>query len=152
MYPEHCQDERLSTSAAVLESKERVANEPASFLVRESACRHGSALCGMHRIRRLDGTFSIRQAQGTARQNTWTWKPPVRSVKSGDIEILPVRGNVYMLIGAGGNHCACRQRRGAVVDAGLEPMSDKVLAAVRSISKRPISTSSTRAIRRAHWR
>jgi cyclase len=78
-------------------------------------------------------------AQGTARQNTWTWKPPVHSVKSGDIEILPVRGNVYMLIGAGGNITVhAGNEEVLLVDAGLESMSDKVLAAVRSISKRPI--------------
>jgi cyclase len=78
-------------------------------------------------------------AQATARQNTWTWKPPLRSVKSGDIEILPVRGNVYMLIGAGGNITVhAGNEEVLLVDAGLESMSDKVLAAVRSISKRPI--------------
>jgi cyclase len=78
-------------------------------------------------------------AQGTARQNTWTWKPPVHSVESGDIEILPVRGNVYMLIGAGGNITVhAGNEEVLLVDAGLESMSDKVLAAVRSISKRPI--------------
>ena len=78
-------------------------------------------------------------AQGTARQNAWTWKPPLHSVKSGDIEILPVRGNVYMLIGAGGNITVhAGNEEVLLVDAGLESMSDKVLAAVRSISKRPI--------------
>jgi glyoxylase-like metal-dependent hydrolase (beta-lactamase superfamily II) len=78
-------------------------------------------------------------AQGTARQNAWAWKPPVHSVKSGDIEILPVRGNVYMLIGAGGNITVhAGNEEVLLVDAGLESMSDKVLAAVRSISKRPI--------------
>ena len=67
-------------------------------------------------------------------------------MKSGDIEILPVRGNVYMLIGAGGNITVhAGNEEVLLVDAGLESMSDKVLAAVRSISKRPINTSSTRA-------
>ena len=78
-------------------------------------------------------------AQGTARQTTWTWKPPIPSAKSGEIEILPVRGKVYMLIGAGSNitmHAGDDEV--LLVDAGLESMSEKVLAAVRSISKRPI--------------
>jgi cyclase len=84
-------------------------------------------------------TVHSQASPGTARQNAWTWKPPVHSVKSGDIEILPVRGNVYMLIGAGGNITVhAGNEEVLLVDAGLESMSDKVLAAVRSISKRPI--------------
>jgi glyoxylase-like metal-dependent hydrolase (beta-lactamase superfamily II) len=84
-------------------------------------------------------TLHSQAAEGTARQNTWTWKPPVHSVKNGDIEILPVRGNVYMLIGAGANITVhAGNDEVLLVDAGVESMSDKVLAAVRSISKRPI--------------
>jgi glyoxylase-like metal-dependent hydrolase (beta-lactamase superfamily II) len=85
------------------------------------------------------GLLHSQAAQEPARQNAWTWKPPVHSVKSGDIEILPVRDNVYMLIGAGGNITVhAGNEEVLLVDAGLESMSDKVLAAVRSISKRPI--------------
>ena len=78
-------------------------------------------------------------AQETARQTTWTWKPSVPSVKSGEIAVLPVRGKVYMLIGAGSNITVhAGDDEVLLVDAGLESMSEKVLAAVRSISKRPI--------------
>lgn len=55
------------------------------------------------------------------------------------MEILPVRGKVYMLVGAGGNITVhAGDEEVLLVDAGLESMSEKVLAAVRSISKRPI--------------
>jgi len=78
-------------------------------------------------------------AQRTARQNAWVWKPAIPSVATGEVEVLPIRGKVYMLVGAGGNitmHAGDDEV--LLVDAGLESMSEKVLAAVRSISKRPI--------------
>jgi glyoxylase-like metal-dependent hydrolase (beta-lactamase superfamily II) len=55
------------------------------------------------------------------------------------VEVFPVRGKVYMLVGAGGNITVhAGDEEVLLVDAGLESMSDKVLAAVRSISRRPI--------------
>jgi hypothetical protein len=33
----------------------------------------------------------------------WAWRPAIPTVKPGDVEVLHVRGNVYMLLGAGGN-------------------------------------------------
>jgi cyclase len=60
-------------------------------------------------------------------------------VANGEIQVLPVRGKVYMLVGAGGNITVhAGDEEVLLVDAGLESMSEKVLAAVRSISKRPI--------------
>lgn len=90
----------------------------------------------------LGGSTELLQsqaAQGNARQNAWAWKPEIPSARSGDVEILPVRGKVYMLVGAGGNITVhAGDEEVLLVDAGLESMSEKVLAAVRSISKRPI--------------
>lgn len=77
--------------------------------------------------------------QGATRQNTWAWKPAIPSVKPGEVEVVPVRGKVYMIVGAGGNITVHAGDDGVLlVDAGVESMSDKVLAAVRSISRRPI--------------
>ena len=85
------------------------------------------------------GVVRSQAAQGTARRNAWAWKPEIASARSGDVEILPVRGKVYMLVGAGGNITVhAGDEEVLLVDAGLESMSEKVLAAVRSISKRPI--------------
>jgi cyclase len=55
------------------------------------------------------------------------------------IETLPVQGNVYMLAGAGSN-ITIQVGTDAVllVDTGLGSMSDKVLAAVRAVSTKPI--------------
>jgi len=55
------------------------------------------------------------------------------------VYILPVQGNVYMLVGAGANITAQVGNTGVLlVDAGLATMSDKVLAAVRTLSDKPI--------------
>jgi glyoxylase-like metal-dependent hydrolase (beta-lactamase superfamily II) len=51
-----------------------------------------------------------------------------------EIHVLPVRGNVYMLVGAGGNIAASIGRDGILlVDAGSAPMADKVLTTVRQL-------------------
>ena len=56
-----------------------------------------------------------------------------------EIHILPVQGNVYMLVGAGGNIAVSVGSDGVLlVDAGLSQASDKVRAAIRTLSDRPI--------------
>jgi cyclase len=56
-----------------------------------------------------------------------------------EIEVLPVQGNVYLLAGAGSNITVQTGPMGVVVvDTGLARMSDKVLAAIRKLSDKPI--------------
>ena len=58
---------------------------------------------------------------------------------SADVHVWPVRDNIYMIVGAGGNITVQTGKDGVlVVDSGLANMSDKVLEAIRSISKGPI--------------
>src|SRR5215469_7499833 len=53
-----------------------------------------------------------------------------------DIEITPVRGNIYLLSGAGSNITISAGRDGVfLVDSGAAPMADNVLAAVERLSK-----------------
>src|SRR5438552_748293 len=56
-----------------------------------------------------------------------------------EIHILPAQGNVYMLVGAGGN-IAVQAGSDVVllVDTQYAALSDKILAAIRTISKGPI--------------
>ena len=50
-----------------------------------------------------------------------------------------MQGNVYMLVGAGGNIAVQIGDEGVlVVDTGIAQMSDKVLAAIRKLSDKPI--------------
>ncbi|HEY6329529.1 MAG TPA: MBL fold metallo-hydrolase [Blastocatellia bacterium] len=56
-----------------------------------------------------------------------------------EVHVLPVQGNVYMLVGAGGNITLQIGKDGMVlVDTGVAAMADRTLAAVRTVSKEPI--------------
>jgi len=58
---------------------------------------------------------------------------------NGEVHVFPVRGNVYMLTGAGGNITLQTGKDGVLlVDSGLATMSDKVVAAIRTVSNGPI--------------
>jgi cyclase len=61
------------------------------------------------------------------------------NTEDADVHVLPVQGSIYMLVGAGANITVQVGNTGVLlVDAGLAPMSDKVLAAVRTLSDKPI--------------
>ena len=101
----------------------------------------------------LPGSSARVQTQGTQRaansqlpnpnsQGTrpaWFWTPAIPTGNDGQIHVLPVRGKVYMLVGAGGNITVQAGDDGVmIVDAGVASMSDKVLAAIRTISRGPL--------------
>jgi len=57
----------------------------------------------------------------------------------GEIHVLPVQGNVYMLVGDGSNIAVQLGDQGPfVVDTGAGQLSDKVIAAIRKLSPKPI--------------
>jgi glyoxylase-like metal-dependent hydrolase (beta-lactamase superfamily II) len=61
------------------------------------------------------------------------------SATTGDIHVLPVQGNVFMLVGAGSNIAVQIGDEGVlVVDTGLAKISDKVLGAIKGLSNKPI--------------
>lgn len=81
----------------------------------------------------------------------WAWTPAIPSVPAGEVEILPVRGKVYMIVGAGSNITVhAGDEEVLIVDTGVASMSDKVLAAVRKISTRPIRYVVNTTEREAH--
>ncbi len=81
----------------------------------------------------LAGTAASASAQAT------TAAPAQRNPADVEVHVLPVQGNVYMLVGAGGNITVQAGDDGVLlVDAGLAGTSDKVEAAIRSISTKPI--------------
>jgi glyoxylase-like metal-dependent hydrolase (beta-lactamase superfamily II) len=60
----------------------------------------------------------------------------VQPPPSGEVEVLPVRGNVYAIFGAGGNIVVSVGNDGVLlVDAGRAGMTDKVLAAVQRLQR-----------------
>ncbi len=57
-----------------------------------------------------------------------------------EIQALHVQGNIYMLVGAGGNITLQAGEQGVlIVDTMFAPLSDKIFAAIRSISEKPIT-------------
>lgn len=57
-----------------------------------------------------------------------------------EIKVLHVRGNIYMLVGAGGNITLQAGDQGVlIVDTMFAPLSDRIYAAIRSISDKPIT-------------
>jgi cyclase len=57
-----------------------------------------------------------------------------------EVHVLPVQGNVYMLVGAGGGNITLQAGDDGVllVDTSIEALSGGVLKAIRSISAKPI--------------
>ncbi len=59
-----------------------------------------------------------------------------QSRATGDIEIVPIRGHMYLLAGAGANITLSVGPDGVfMVDAGRPEMADKVIAAIRQLSR-----------------
>ena len=64
---------------------------------------------------------------------------PAIDFASAKIEVLPVRGNVYMLVGPIGNSAVQIGDDGVlVVDTQFAELSDKILAAIRTLSSKPL--------------
>ena len=109
-----------------------------STLMVASMCAALALLASVERVQ----TQAAQPRAGAARSQarpSWAWKPAIATVKPGEVDVLHVKGNVYMLVGAGANITVHAGDEGVLmVDTGLASMSQKVLAAVRSISKQPI--------------
>jgi glyoxylase-like metal-dependent hydrolase (beta-lactamase superfamily II) len=59
--------------------------------------------------------------------------------RDGQIHVLQVRDNVYMLVGDGGNIVVQTGEQGPfVIDTGVGKLSDKVIAAIRTLTPKPI--------------
>ena len=82
---------------------------------------------------------TVRPYAQSNQSRTPIWTPKLNGPVRGEIQILPVQGNVWVLIGAGGNITVQAGDEGILlVDTGTAAMSDKVLKAVASISKRTL--------------
>ena len=82
---------------------------------------------------------STQAGLGAGAKTAWSWTPAIQTAGDGQVYVEQVRDNVYLLIGAGGNITVSAGTDGILmVDVGTAAMSDKVLAAVRTISQGPI--------------
>lgn len=65
--------------------------------------------------------------------------PPAQNFDNVQINVLPVRENLYMLVGAGGNITLQVGEDGVlIVDTQFAPLSEKILTEIRKISKGPL--------------
>jgi cyclase len=65
--------------------------------------------------------------------------PAQQNPGNGELRTVPVQGNIYLLTGAGGNITVQIGDQGVLmVDTGLPQGSDKVLAAIRKLSNKPL--------------
>jgi cyclase len=75
--------------------------------------------------------FTLGAALACAQQN--------QNVANAEVHVLKVRGEIYMLTGAGGNITVSVTNAGVVlVDTGLAQMTDQVLAAIKKITNQPV--------------
>ena len=67
------------------------------------------------------------------------WPPRLSGPAPGDVQVLPVQGKVHVIIGAGRNITVQAGEDGMlIVDSGQAAMTSKVLAALKTISTRPL--------------
>ena len=82
-----------------------------------------------------DALPRLRPAAGPSRASV----VPDPDPRDGEIHVWPVQGNVYMLVGDGGNIAVQIGDQGVlVVDTGAGRLTDKVVAAIRTLSPKPI--------------
>lgn len=103
----------------------------------------GGLLAGIVLVAAIGSAELVRAqaGQNSGRQNDAAKaNAPGRAADGGEIELLHVQGNISMLAGAGGNITVQTGNDGIVlVDTGLASMSDKVLEALRRLSKAQVT-------------
>ncbi|MGD0965476.1 MAG: MBL fold metallo-hydrolase [Candidatus Acidiferrales bacterium] len=85
------------------------------------------------------GTVYGQESPGHAAGRAAQANSPLATVAAAPLEVAHVQGNVYVIAGAGGNITVQAGDDGVLlVDTGLVSASDRVLAAIRTISAKPI--------------
>jgi glyoxylase-like metal-dependent hydrolase (beta-lactamase superfamily II) len=94
------------------------------------------AVAGAGLVLSSERVYTQAARQATAKP---VWPPKLKEPAPGEVEVLPVQGNVHVVIGAGGNITVQAGEEGIlIVDTGTAAMSEKVWTAIRSISRRPL--------------
>jgi cyclase len=94
---------------------------------------------------------ALAKLQPTPNRPSETSRAADPEPRDGDIHVFPVRDNIYMLLGDGGNIVAQTGDQGAfVVDSGTGALSDKVIAAIGRLSSKPIQFIANTSARAEH--
>ena len=101
-----------------------------------------SLLCVLAVLSILGGSISVSGQGGQTAKSALEISLEMRRAQmpnDGEIHVVPVQGNVSMLVGAGGNVAVQASAEGVmVVDTGTAQMSEKLLAAIKKLSDKPI--------------
>jgi glyoxylase-like metal-dependent hydrolase (beta-lactamase superfamily II) len=94
-------------------------------------------------LKRLPGlrpVLVLATAVGVASLAVDASAQPAGMLDDAEIHVLPVQGNVYMLVGAGANITVQAGDEGVLVidTGGSAQLTDKIVAAIRAISNKPI--------------
>jgi glyoxylase-like metal-dependent hydrolase (beta-lactamase superfamily II) len=95
-----------------------------------------------------EGRALLAPAAGRASETAKGTDPEPRD---GNIHVLPIRDNVYMLVGDGANIVVQTGDQGVfVADTGEGKLADKVLAAIRGLTSKPIQFIANTSFRPEH--
>jgi cyclase len=79
---------------------------------------------------------SAHAQQRNVQPTKFTRAPMIQAPPAGEVEALPIRGNLFAIFGAGSNIVVSVGPDGVmIVDAGKAGMTDKVIAAVQQLSR-----------------
>jgi glyoxylase-like metal-dependent hydrolase (beta-lactamase superfamily II) len=93
-------------------------------------------MAGAVSVTALVVSLPLNAQQRSVQPSKFTRAPMTQAPPSGEVEVLPIRGSVYALFGAGANIVVSVGNDGVlIVDAGRAEMSDKVLAAVQRLQR-----------------
>jgi len=83
-----------------------------------------------------DGLARMKPEPGKRSETSRAMDP---NPNDGEIHVFPIRNNVYMLVGDGGNIVVQTGDQGAfVVNTGTGALADKTIAAIKKLSERPV--------------
>ena len=97
--------------------------------------RKSTAIAAISWLAAAAFAVSFRATSGLIAQE----RRPINTAETGSLEVLPLRPNFYMIVGAGGNIGVQVGQDGiVVVDAGSAPRADAVVAAIKKLGDQPI--------------
>ena len=109
------------------------------FGLPRGAARGGAATTYPEYQRTMNDSTATASTRPTTRGSQGATAGQDNAETSGEIQALHVQGNVYMLVGAGGNVTVQIGDEGIlVVDTGSGPRGDDLLVAIRRLSDKPI--------------
>jgi cyclase len=113
-------------------------DQPEGWIRRNGIPRSDTAIATEHLVRQKNSNVACCELDTLLGQSGR--QATTRPADDTDVHVLPVQGNVYMLVGGGGGNITLQAGDEGVllVDTSVEQLSGNVLKAIRSVSTKPI--------------